>query len=296
MPNSHFVDQYGNVSEDVNIVFNQALRDQVLTYFQHVMRSFGPGSFDAVRLTSGGLGEVLYPPGGSYWAFDKNARGGSAMPKAMTRNPAPGYVPGGKMFKANDARLFANWYVQSLAKTVMWQRHALYMNGFRGQYYVLTPGVGIRPGEYDNAIKNGLPDGLLGVGAAWYQLYSCLPIVDKWVVYCSSVADGSGNDDVCQSSDIVTSLFNPKVLQWSATRLLSRIARGRLTPICGENPGYNYSYRAHYSDTSPSGMMARAQRQIVGCGLQGFYWAHDHNLWNGNVPFSAYAKMIKDVK
>jgi hypothetical protein len=296
IPNSHFVDQYGNVSSEFNLVFNQALRDQVHTYITHVMRSLGHNSFHAVRITSGGLGEVLYPPGGSYWAFDRCARGVSAgMPKTMKRNPVPGYRPGGDSFKPDSARLFMYWYLNCMVNVLTWQRHSLFTNGFRGLYYALTPGVGVRPVEYEQIIKAGLPNGLMGVGAVWYHLYSQLPIIDRWVVYCSSVADGSGNDDVSQLSDSDTSIYSDKVLKWSAVRLQARIARGRFMPICGENPGFNYSYRDHYRDLSPYGMMAKAKKQIIGCGLQEFYWAHGFNLWDGTVPFSAYAKMVKEV-
>lgn len=292
---SHFMDQYGNVSEDVNVVFNAELRSVVARYIEHVLYSLGPNSFDAVRLTSGGLGEVLYPPGGSYWAFDANARGGLALPKTLRKNPVPGFIPGKGSTDRDKSRLFAKWYIGALVNVLVWQRTVLTANGFQGEYYVLTPGVGVRPSEFEVAINHGLPNGLLGIGAAWYHLYSMLPVIDGFVVYCTSVADSSGDDDISMPSDMDMSLYDIRVLKWSAVRLQARIARGRFMPISGENPGYGYSYRSHYRDLSVNGMMEKARKQIVGCGLESFYWAHDHNLWNGDVPFRMYAQMIRKV-
>ena len=51
--------------------------------------------FWAIRVTSGGKSEVLYPQGGKYWAFDVNAQNGPTMPARWpaTRSPAGGPAP-----------------------------------------------------------------------------------------------------------------------------------------------------------------------------------------------------------
>jgi hypothetical protein len=123
---------------------------------------------------------------------------------------------------------------------------------------------------------------------------SSLPNKAKVVAYVSSVADQSGNDDSCQSSDITTPLTSNTMDSWSATRWISRIAHQQALLIGGENPGYGIpaSLNAHYLDSSSTGMMADALRQSQSCGFQVFYWAHDIHLWDGTIPFARYATAI----
>src|SRR5664280_1528870 len=93
-PNSRYVDQRGRTSPEVNLIFNQTLRSKAERYLARVDMDLGLKNFWAVRLTSGGDAEVLYPGGGSYWAFDQNAQNGPDLPPTMPRNPSPGWRPG----------------------------------------------------------------------------------------------------------------------------------------------------------------------------------------------------------
>jgi hypothetical protein len=296
LPDSRYVDQDGNVSAEPNLVFNQELRDLAAGYLRQVIQDLGPRTFWAVRLTSGGSAEVLYPPGGSFWAFDRHALGGPALPRTMPPNPVRGFRPGSQPVDPAAAEAFAVWYVSALDDVLVWQRQTLRALGFRGRYYVLTPGRGVRPTEFDEAVEAGLPNGLLGTGAVWDRLYAGLPPTGDWVAYVSSVADGSGEDDVCRPSDATVPLDDPRVLQWSATRWISRIAAAGGLGLSGENSGLEDSRGADYRDTSSDGMLARAGRQVVSCGLEGLYWAHDAQLWDGTLPFDAFARMVGDIR
>ena len=95
LPDSRYVDDHGQTSEELNVVFNQGVRDEVAAYLSRVAVDLGIDNFWSVRLTSGGLAEVLYPEGGSYWAFDANALGGPALPPSLRPNPLPDWRPGG---------------------------------------------------------------------------------------------------------------------------------------------------------------------------------------------------------
>jgi hypothetical protein len=163
--------------------------------------------------------------------------------------------------------------------------------GFTGYYQVLTPGVGVLPAGLGQAINARLPDGLVGVGAVWPEIYRLLPHKSNVVAYVSSVADGSGADDGCQSNDDSVPLTSLAIADWSATRWISRIADAYGLRTAGENPGYASnpaSFARQYRSSTPSGMMARAYAQAKSCGLQGLYWAHDDQLWDGTVPASRF--------
>jgi hypothetical protein len=66
--------------------------------------------------------------------------------------------------------------------------------------------------------------------------------------------------------------------------------------VAGENPGWGQSAELDetYVDLSDRGMMATAVRQARSCGFWSFYWAHAEQLWDGTVPFDAYAELIAE--
>lgn len=293
-PNAKFVNQNGVVSAELNYVFNRKMRDYFERYLARVNADLGLKNFWAIRITSGGNPELLYPGGGSYWAFDVNAQNGPNRPADLPPCPFPTWKPGRPGLSAAQVRRWADWYVLCLALTADWQRRALDHLGFTGWRQILTPGSGARPSVYDAAIAQGLPDGIIGVGAVWHKLYQFLPDKQRTVVYVSSVADRSGNDDVTQPEDKKVAIADPVANNWSATRWLVRIAQEYQMPVGGENPGYNAppSLNVHYVDPSPSGMMARSLAQAQAGRFQCFYWAHSNRLWDGTKPFSDYAAAI----
>ncbi|MCW0211867.1 MAG: hypothetical protein OJJ54_00750 [Pseudonocardia sp.] len=294
LPGARFVDENGDVSDEVNLVFSQRTRAAAEQYVAKVAQVLDLSSVDDVRLTSGGLPEVLYPGGGNYWAFDENAQGGPDLPASMPPNPLPGWRPGAGGADETQVREWADWYVGALDDVVVWQIGMLSGLGFSGRYEILTPGVGVRPGEYSAAIRDGLPQGLLGGGAAWQQFYERLPRRPDVTVYVSSVADGSGDDDLCRPEDRAVALDSSEVRNWSAARWQARLAQEYGYPVAGENPGWHQSdaLDRSYVDTSDSGMMARALAQARACGFRSFYWAHAEQLWDGTVPFAEYAARI----
>jgi hypothetical protein len=295
LPNSRFINQDGERSDEPNFVFNQQLRVRAERYIAAVADVLDFTRIDTVRLTSGGNAEILFPEGGSYWAFDENAQNGDDMPPSMPPNPAPGWRPRDGNLSTDEVHAWADWYIGALRDVVLWQAQTFADHGFRGSYELLTPGVGVQPRAYERAIEAGLPDGLLGVGAAWAEFYGQLPRRPDFVAYISSVADGSGDDDLCTSDDDSVPLDSSEVENWSATRWVSRIADYYGFRKGGENPGWHQHGSESYEDTSENGMMAAALRQVQACGLERFYWAHDTQLWDGTVPFDLFAERIDDV-
>ncbi|GAA1856453.1 hypothetical protein GCM10009836_40830 [Pseudonocardia ailaonensis] len=292
-PGARFVDQSGKEADQPDLVFDQVNRTKAEEYLGAVGDAIDLAGVSAIRLTSGGNAEILYPGGNSYWAYGEGAQNGPEKPASLRPNPMPGWRPGDPAPQA-QVRAFADWYVTALDDVVAWQANVLSSRGFRGEYQLLTPGVGVLPAQYDDAVRGGLPPGLLGSGAAWATFYAGLPQRADLVAYTPSVADGSGDDGACTPADARVSLTSDDVQDWSAVRWLTRLATEHGLPISGENPGWQQpgSSESSYQDTSDGGMLATAVRQVRACGLRTFYWAHDEQLWDGTLPFSAYAAAI----
>src|SRR6202050_3758673 len=94
LADSTYVDQNGDVSTEANFVFSQAVRTAAAQFLSLVNAAIPMSNFYAIRLTSGGDGEMLYPGGGTYWAFDKAALTAAELASGMTRNPDPTWKPG----------------------------------------------------------------------------------------------------------------------------------------------------------------------------------------------------------
>ncbi len=293
-PDARLVDDVGNVSDQANFIFSQTVRASAEGYLAKLATEFDLSQVTSLRVTSGTDTEVLYPANGHYWAFDANAQNGPDLPPTMAPNPAPGWHPGQDGPAGDEVRRWADWYVGALNDEVNWQIATYSRLGFRGSYLVLTPGVGVLPAEYDQAISQNLPPGLLGTGAAWQVFYRGLPRRPDLVAYVSSAADGSGGNDPCRPSDRSEPLDSPDVHGWSAARWTTRLAQEYGFAVAGENPGWHQSHQldASYRDLSAGGMMAAALRQARSCGFATFYWAHDDRLWDGTVPFGVYAAHV----
>ena len=295
LADSKYVDQTGSTSSEANFVFSQAVRSAAASYLSLVAAAIPLSNFWAIRLTSGGDGEMLYPGGGTYWAFDQAALTGNGLAAGMTPNPDPSWKPGTAGLTQAQISTWVNWYIGGLDNVTNWQMQTLSKLGFTGYYETVTPGSGTRPDGLTQTEQQNLSnDGTTGVGAVWNLYYSMLPNKTNVIAYISSVADNSGGNDPCQSSDDSLSLTSSTMDSWSSARWISRIAYQYGLPVGGENPGYGLpaSLDSFYTNTSSTGMMASAIRIAVACNFKVYYWAHDIHLWDGTLPFSLYAYSI----
>jgi F5/8 type C domain len=295
LSDGHYIDQTGAKSTEANFVFSAAVRTAAAGYLKQVAADIPLTNFYAIRLASGGDSEMLYPGGGTYWAFDNAALTGTGLAAGMTRNPDPKWKPGTTGLTQAQIGAWVNWYVRGLDNVTNWQMQTLAGLGFAGYYETVTPGSGTRPDGLTRTEQQNLSnDGTTGVGAVWNLYYAMLPTKTNVIAYISSVADNSGGNDDCQPADAATSLTSSSMDSWSATRWISAIAHHDGLAVGGENPGYGIpaSIDSFYTNTSSTGMMATAISQTESCGFQVFYWAHDIHLWDGTLPFSLYANSI----
>ena len=296
LPDSTYVDQNGTVSSEADFIFSQAVRQAAASYLAQVAADLPLSNFSAIRLTSGGDAEMLYP-GETYWAFSQAALTGVGLPPTMTPNPFPNWLPGHPGLTPAQINQWVNWYIGGLDDVTNWQMQTLSALGFTGSYQLITPGSGTRPDVLSQEEQQNLPDGTTGVGAVWDRYYAMLPSKTNVSAYVSSVGDESAGDDSCQPGDDALPVTSDVMDSWSATRWISRVAAADGLAVAGENPGYGMpaSLDSEYTNTSSTGMMAAAIRQATSCGFQAFYWAHDYHLWDGTVPFSLYASHVASV-
>jgi len=295
-PNSRYVNQFGGTSRELNLTFNATLRAKAQQYLARLDADLDLKSFWAVRVGAGGSVETLYPAHNAdgvntnaYWAFD---------PTAQASSPFPGWKPGqttyaGRSFTTTDVRTWYDWYVGSLVDGVNWQLTTYRNLGFTGFLQVQLPGQGTRPLDYEKAIGgylNGTGDGnrTMSRGAAWDRVIARINDKRNVVAYVSSLADGSGWDNVCQSTDASVALTAPEIGLWSAARWVSYLANRYGLPKNGENPGPSdtNSYRTP--------MLGRAVAQVQACGFQGLMWAHDPDLYTSTnkISLADYSKVI----
>jgi hypothetical protein len=307
LPNSRYVNQFGVAGGPPNLTFNQTLRDRAATYIARVAQDFDLNNFDAVRIGSGGYVETLYPAAddgqghtNSYWAFDANAQRGNERPASIPAPPLAGWTPGQRSYSdqsvtPNQVDAWYQWYVGALVDGVRWQLNTYRGLGFRGQLQVLMPGVGTLPRYYQDGINTYL-DGsadssrTMSRGAVWDRVVTLLAQEPQVVVYVSSVADGSGGDDLCTPSDVAVSPTDPAVQHWSATRWLSYLAGRANLPKSGENVGQADSRLSYGRE-----LMQRAILQAKSCGFGNLMWAHDFDLFaNANaVSLDDYRRFIE---
>ncbi len=290
-----YTNQNGAASAEANFVFSQAVRTAAATYMTLINANLPLTSFSYIRLTSGGDGEMLYPGGNTYWAFDHAALTGQGLAAGMTPNPDPDWRPGQSGGTMAQIAAWVSWYVGGLDNVTNWQMQTLTKLGFTGSYETVTPGSGTRPDYLTQTEQQNMAnDGTTDVGAVWNLYYAQLPSKTNVIAYISSVADQSGGNDSCQPSDTSLPLTSNTMDSWSATRWITRVALANGLPVAGENPGLGLpaSLDTFYTNTTSTGMMATAIRQARSCGFSVFYWAHDIHLWDGTIPFTTYATMI----
>ncbi|TKV58682.1 hypothetical protein FDO65_14255 [Nakamurella flava] len=290
MPNGRFVNQNGQVSAEANLVFNSKIRSQGWGFLQRVGQVLDLSQVDSIRITSGARSELLYPSGNTYWAFDTNAQNGADLPATIDKNPFPGWKPGTPGLTAAQAKQWALWYVDALSDVGQWQMRAMRKVGFTGTFQILTPGVGVYARKIDVLAAQNLPSSPLGVGALWDRVYADMYSTDRNIAaMVSSMADGSGGNDLCTTSDRSLPLTDMGVTTWGGTRWISRIADEYGIAKVGENPGYSAATAAKYTDLSENGYMATAMRQGASCGFSTVYWAHDNKFWDGTIDLSNWA-------
>lgn len=296
LTNGHYVNQSGGTSGEINTVFNQTIRDRVTRYYDQVHNALDLSTIWAIRLTSGGDAELLFPDN-AYWCYDTNAQNGANRPPTMAPCPYPGWVPGNTSITTAQVREWLEWYIGCLADWVDFQMKYFQSKGFRGWYEILSPGSGVRPSVYESEIANRLSpiNGVLGRGAAWHELYRQIKDKSRVVVHVSSIADNSGSDDVyVPATDDPRLISDTAFDSTSALRFQARVAREYGLPLSGENVGYDSppSFNAKYVDLGTSGMLQRSFAQLAGAPNDRFYWAHSDRLWDGTMPFSNYSTKI----
>ncbi len=297
LANGTYIDQTGTPAPGAaNLVFSTAVRNAAAAYLAKISTAMPLTQFWAIRLgDAAGDGEMLYPGTGTYYAFTPSALTGTGLPAGVGKNPDPTWTPGTPGLTPAKITKWITWYVGGLDNLTGWEMTTLATLGFGGYYETLTPGSGTRPDQLVTDENSNLPnDGTTGVGAVWQLYYASLPSTANVIAYISSVADQSGGNDLCTSTDDAQSLTSPALDSWSATRWITRIAAQYGLPVAGENPGLNLpaSLDTFYTNTTSTGMMAAAIAQARSCGFTAYYWAHDVHLWDGTIPFADYAAAI----
>jgi len=162
-PNSKYINQNGTTAGEVNIVFNQTLRQKAEQFITHTAQEIGIQKAWAVRINSGGDAEVLYPVENQneYWAYDANAQNSINLPPTIPHNPFPGWKPGqttynGQQMTTAQVAQWYQWYVGALVDSVNWQIQVYKNLGYQGYFQILTPGSGTRPSDYQTAMNNYL--------------------------------------------------------------------------------------------------------------------------------------------
>ena len=284
-----FVDDRGNRSDQADLVFDARNRAAAEQFLGHAAGVIDFSQLWAVRISSGSRSELMYPQGGTWWAFSPGALGTGPRPATVPANPFPDWRPGDvEGLSEADRRRWYQWYLASLADTARWQMRIAQAHGFGGWFQILTPGSGVRPSQREEIIARGLPDGLGGEGVDWpeiYDLVSRFGPAGRVVAYVTSVGDDSGGNRGCESTDRTVPLDDAQADSWSATRWIARIAAEHGFPVAGENPGYTASpeYQRQYRDESTDGLLATTFRLAQECSFQAVYWAHDDQLWNGTI-------------
>lgn len=295
LPGARYIDQNGRRASELNLVFAQAVRERAAAYLARIHRDLDLNTFDAIRIGAGGNIELLYPDSrgqNRYWAYDVGAQGGAGRVASVAPCPFPGWQPGQGTITMAQADEWYAWYLDALADAARWQAEQCRTLGYAGRVEVLMPGVGTRPGQLEREIAARFAGSAERYttprGAAWHLLIARLHDLPGLVIYCSSAADGSGDDDVTSADDRLVPLDDPRTERWSAARWLSYNADRYGLRKSGENPGR--------SDTNAYGrvMLDRALAQMVAGEWEGFYWAHETELYDpaSGITAADYAAAI----
>lgn len=236
-----FKNQAGTVDAADDMVWNQAVRDLAASYVTRILDHIGVENIWTIRVTSGGLLELLYPNGSGYWAFSAAALG-TGLAVGQTANPEPTWIPGTTHPGGTPGvTTWANWYLQSLVNTAVWQMDVCDAVGFNGWYEMICPGVGVHTNGLASAIAANLPTShLLRRGVAWREIMQKMPTSRRIVFIQSGTADSSGGTSawIPQESDKTADLSGSLADGWGSARWMAACAWQEGYKVGGENPGW----------------------------------------------------------
>ncbi len=282
LPHSRYVNQFGQafaagLGEDVpNAVFNQAVRDRQAAYIAAVATALGE-DFLFVRLGAMKYGELAYPTHrfgateNAYWGFDAVAQGLTAgLPAGVSACPVPGWLPGQSSADHATARAFLEWMLDALVDYQNWQVQTARAH-FPGALAMLYPSWGCRPGQIESAIQGDLAGGTspeingeVQRGLDFERLVGALTDTNV-IVYCTWV-DSSPAYSHDEGDD-------PR--QWSPARYLAHLAATSMPPL------------AAWAENTGGGDLATLQlafRRVRAYGYQGFLYAFERDLYDGQAP------------
>ena len=183
-------------------------------------------NFYAIRVASGGDGEMLYPGGGTYWAFDNRRPDRQRpAPAGMTPNPDPKWKPGTTGLTPAQIATWVNWYVGGLDNVTNWQMHDPERPGLQRLLRDRHPRFRHPPRrpDPDRATATCPTTAPPASAPSGSSTTPTLPTKTNVIAYISSVADKSGGNDNCARPPTTTQLpHHPRRMDsWSATRWIS---------------------------------------------------------------------------
>lgn len=265
-----FVDQAGNSTNAyANSIWSSTVRSAIAVYIARVFADLG-ANFLAVRIGAGCGPETLYPANSgatkSYWAFDTDAQ---------SVCPVPGWKPGDAS-PSGEATTFWAWYVGQLVSAMNYLQAHVRL-AYSGAIHQLMPGQGVRPEQMAQLISSNLTDATVIAaerGAAWDTVVAGITNKANVVVYCSSLADGSGTNEASSDKRL-----------WSAAHWIAYNADVYGMSKAGENPG-----QSNYST------MQTAFAQSAAYGYSPFLWAFESQLYGGvYATLYQYATLIRQT-
>lgn len=282
-PDARFRNQHGDAYVDAtpgkniaNLVFNGLIRERWRDYVAALFRRLG-ADWDGVRLGGGWYGELNYPPSvfarnvNCYWAYDPVAQGERpGLPDGMRPCPVPGWKPGAASPDHASARLFLEWYLESLRHYHDWQILAMRLH-YDGPLMMLYPSWGIRPGQIDAAVAGALAgdtpaerNGEIQRGFDFARFIDGIRDPQVWVQSTWADSDPAWSDDASGDPG-----------RWSPAGFLAHLARGRVPPlrVAAENTGGG----------GPPALELSARR-VRGLNLDAFFWAFGPDLFDGRPP------------
>jgi hypothetical protein len=336
LPAGVYRDQSGDRGPDdvPNVVFSGAVRGAVSDYLTELDSAVGLNTFAAIRVGTGGNGELGYPSatteprsGNPFWAFDQAAQKGVGLADGASVSPMPGWKPGtstwqGADVSTDDVRGWFRWYTRAVADAAVWVIDSLRDLGFTGDVHLPLAGRGALPADLeaalaahldgtadrDGSLEHGLfyPEQLARIAGAlkateqpgWGTVSADASSVDDATAVSARALDPP--QDSCRPGDADGDLLgNPAVDSWSSFRWTIANARRAGLGVVGENPGSPDApgTGGNSSTDGVAGQMAHAPRYARECGLTLLMWAFEDDLFSdsSDVSVASYARQIRGV-